>query len=253
MIPLLLAFLETARSVLRRTALIALILFFISLSVLTSSRVAVYGILLIGLLYLLRRPPLRISDVVSIAIVGAILLLIPVTNRLMNLLLSIDPRFATTILLTGSTLIRLNLALISFDMLFATFGAGIGGGNFPVTLDNTSTYSHRFTAAITDPHNWWLEILSEYGIIVFTLYAGFLAHLYLKSRVASRRQFAPIVPHLPLFFLAFALSGIGPSSFVNQSWQWLYLATIVIAATNTIRAPRNRNQLASANGSAISN
>lgn len=235
-LPVLLATLENIRAQLARTSMIALILVISFLSVLTTSRIAVYGFLLIGVAYLFRRPRLTATDIASIAIAGFLLAFLPVTQRLVSLLMSTDLRYITTILLQGSTLIRLNLAVIGIDMLVSTSGFGVGGGNFAPTLDAALQYSHLFTSGIIDPHNWWIEILSEYGIVMFSLYFGFLFFLYLRHRAAVRAQSHPLLHHLPLFLLAFLLAGVGPSSFVNLSWQWLYMAIIVVATCGATTA-----------------
>lgn len=235
--PVLLSTLENTRAQLARTSLIVLILAIAFLSVLTTSRIAIYGLLLTGAAYLFRRPRLTATDIASILVVAALLALLPITQRLFSLLTSIDPRFATTILLQGSTLIRLNLGLIGVDLVRSSFGAGVGGGNFASTLATTREYSHLFTSGITDPHNWWIEILSEYGIVMFLLYSGFLWSLYLRHRAATRTQPTPFMRYLPLSLLAFVLAGIGPSSFVNLSWQWLYVA-IMVMATSTAPRPQ---------------
>ena len=235
-LPVLLATLENVRAQLARTALIALILLLAFLGILTTSRIAVYGFVLTGIVYAFRRPRLTGTDIASIAIAGILLAFLPVTQRLVSLFTSTDLRYITTVLLQGSTLIRLNLATIGIDLLVSSFGLGVGGGNFAPTLQATIQYSHLFTSGIIDPHNWWIEILSEYGIVMFCLYCGFLFFLYLRHRAAERAGLRPSLHHLPLFLLAFALAGVGPSSFVNLSWQWLYVAIIVIATPGAMRA-----------------
>ena len=231
-LPVLFATLENLRAQLARTSLIALILVISFLAILTTSRIAVYGFLLTGIVYLFRRPRLTGTDVASIAFAGIMLAFLPITQRLFSLLTSSDLRYITTVLLQGSTLIRLNLAVIGIDMLVSTSGFGVGGGNFAPILDTTHQYSHLYTSGIIDPHNWWIEILSEYGIVMFGLYFGFLVFLYSRHRAALRARVDPVLHHLPLFLMAFALAGIGPSSFVNLSWQWLYIAIIVIATSS---------------------
>ncbi len=240
-LPVLLAILENARAQLARTALIGLILLLAFLSILTTSRTAVYGFLLTGIAYLFRRPRLTATDIASIAIAGILLAFLPATQRLVSLFTSTDLLYLTTILLEGSTLVRFNLAMIGIDMLVSTYGFGVGGGNFAPTLDATLRYSHLFTSGIIDPHNWWIEVLSEYGIVMFCLYFGFLFFLYLRHRAAVRARFQPVVHHWPLFLLAFVLAGVGPSSFVNLSWQWLYVAIIVIAASGAPAPRANRS------------
>jgi len=235
-LPVLLATLDNLRAQLARTALIGFILLLAFLSVLSTSRIAIYGFLITGIVYLFRRPRLTAIDMISIAFVGGLLALLPVTQRLFSLLTSIDPRYATTLLVQGSTLIRLNLAIIGIDMLVSTSGFGVGGGNFASTLDATREYSHLYTTGIIDPHNWWIEILSEYGLVMFCLYFGFLWVLYLRHRAVVRARIRPSLRHLPLFLLAFFLAGIGPSSFVNLSWQWLYVAIMVIATSSATGA-----------------
>lgn len=231
-VPVLLHVLENARAPAARASLVVFIALVLLMSVLTTSRVAVYGILLIGALYLLRRPHITKSDVATVLILAALIVLMPATNRLLSFLASIDSRFVTTFILHGSTLIRLNLFQIGVDMTTASFGAGVGGGNYPVILANTHTYSDYFTSGIIDPHNWWIEILSEYGVIIFSAYSMFLVLLYLRQRAALKQHLQPAIRHLPLFFVAFVLSGVGPSSFINLSWQWLYLAVLVVASSN---------------------
>ena len=230
-IPLLFATLDNLRTPILRFSTIFFACLLVFFSVITASRVAIYGIILVTLLYLLRRPSLRTSDIASFLIVAALIPLIPFTNALLSLLTSIDPRFLTTFVWQGSNLIRLNLALLGFDMLADTFGAGVGGHNFAIMLTSTSAYSRRFTASVVDPHNWWIEILTEYGVVIFFTYIFYLSYVYLTYRRSSHNLPISYARHVPLFFVAFIISGLSPSTFVNVSWQWLYIAIIIIAAS----------------------
>lgn len=63
-----------------------------------------------------------------------------------------------------STSIRKNLILNGFDFFIESKGKGVGAGNFKTYIQNKKG---RFdTDSIVSPHNWAIEILSQYGILI---------------------------------------------------------------------------------------
>ena len=66
-----------------------------------------------------------------------------------------------------SDIIRLNLIKSGWDFLTETCFMGVGAGNIEYWMANKS---HIYMMGYTNMHNWYMEILVGYGIIVFTLF-----------------------------------------------------------------------------------
>ena len=75
---------------------------------------------------------------------------------------------------TASVEIRINLIKNSLLCLQKSFGFGIGAGNAEYCIEN---YGKYWTKGIINVHNWWFEILTEYGIFVFGGYLIFYLNL----------------------------------------------------------------------------
>ena len=58
-------------------------------------------------------------------------------------------------------------------LLFLYSAIGFGVGNAEYYMANFAKY---YTAGIINPHNWWLEILVDYGILVFVGYIYYILY-----------------------------------------------------------------------------
>ena len=84
-----------------------------------------------------------------------------------------------------SSFIRMNLYLDELYATFQSFMLGVGPGNFQYNI-----YPQFNTLGIINPHNWWLEILCQYGFLVFIGYCCFycLYGLSLVHDLPSRQK-----------------------------------------------------------------
>ncbi len=125
---------------------------------------------------------------------------------------------------TGSVAIRANLARSGLSFLYSTGGFGVGAGNAEYWMANFAPYE---TAGILNPHNWWLELLINYGILIFTGYIMFyiglvraLWRIWKQTAWGKRR----ICETLLLSLVGFSIASISPSSVMAFAPQWLLFA-----------------------------
>ncbi|MFI3252360.1 MAG: O-antigen ligase family protein [bacterium] len=125
----------------------------------------------------------------------------------------------------NSNTIRYNLTLNSLYFTSKTFFLGVGAGNFEYWITNFSLVS---TSGITNSHNWWLEILSEYGIIVLTGYLIYIFKIYQETKKDSNDKFSESFRYcIFLFLITFSIGCISPSSILEMEWLWLLFALII--------------------------
>jgi len=125
----------------------------------------------------------------------------------------------------GSTGVRINLIRNSFIFLARTGGFGVGAGNAEYWMGNFPVYNTR---GITDPHNWWNEILVNYGIFIFAgyvlLYLGLIRRLYEIYPHLSDRTERMIDEALLVALVGFFFASISASSIMTLRFQWFLFA-----------------------------
>lgn len=131
----------------------------------------------------------------------------------------------------GSGKVRVNLALNGLMFLKDSAGFGVGAGNYNSWVRENSyfsTSSRNHPTPVLFPHNWWIELLSEYGLIVFVFYLLFFVMLYTRvvqtyrrCDSASGKKMGQI---LILALSGFVISCMGPGYFTAFRTQWFLLA-----------------------------
>jgi teichuronic acid biosynthesis protein TuaE len=126
---------------------------------------------------------------------------------------------------TGSAAIRMNLMRNGLLFLYSTAGFGVGAGNAEYWMANFARYD---TAGILNPHNWWLEILINYGIFIFVGYIAFYVRLLFNlwrgwCRAKDRTE-RMIVEAIMVALVGFAIASISSSSIMAFHPQWLLFA-----------------------------
>jgi len=138
----------------------------------------------------------------------------------------------------GSTGIRINLIKNSLIFLVRTAGFGVGAGNAEYWMANFQVYD---TYGILNPHNWWAEILVDYGIFVFAgyilFYLGLIARLYIIHRRLGDRTEKMICEALLVALAGFFLASISSSSIMALRPQW-FLFAFALAFLNYQRIKR---------------
>jgi len=127
--------------------------------------------------------------------------------------------------IAGSVGIRMNLVRNGLLFLYSTVGFGVGAGNFVYYMAN---FAHYDTAGGLSPHNWWLEILVNYGIFIFigyvTFYIGIVLNLWKTYRIKQTREEKMICEALLVSLVGFFFASISSSSIMAFKPQWLLFA-----------------------------
>jgi len=126
---------------------------------------------------------------------------------------------------SNSLAVRVNLFKEGLRLLVATKGAGAGPGNFEVWVASRAASETR---GVTSPHNWWLELLAEYGVLIFTAYLLFYFDLLRRLWRDWRRHW--LSRALALALAVFPLAAAGPSSVMTFMPHWLLLALARVQA-----------------------
>jgi len=122
----------------------------------------------------------------------------------------------------NSISIRLNLIRNGLWSLVRTWGLGTGAGNFETWAGKNAPYSTR---GIVNPHNWWIELVSEYGVVIASGYLAFyfsLLRLVWQEWRKARDKWIPEAMGLAL--AVFPLAALSPSSSLEYYPHWLLLA-----------------------------
>ena len=123
-----------------------------------------------------------------------------------------------------SNLIRINLIKNGLYFLEETYGFGVGAGNLYDWLGEKSIY---FIGGVRFIHNWYVEILATFGVILFIFYIIF--HTKILLILFKERNNKKIwEKHNIIFisFVIFSITSISSSSNVFSEWVWMYLVFV---------------------------
>ena len=119
----------------------------------------------------------------------------------------------------GSLYQRLTIYVESIGAVLKTHGLGLG----PAGFTSYFLVGEHMTKLI-NPHNYWLEILSQYGIAVFGLYVGvYIREVWLVFKIYRERHCAEAAIIVAMC-ASFIVASIAPSSFLTYQYQWIVIA-----------------------------
>jgi O-antigen ligase len=116
---------------------------------------------------------------------------------------------------------RLKLIACGWDALWNSGLFGVGAGNFKPTM------KLNYHLELTSPHNLFLEIGVQYGLIILLLFIGLLVRLFLKQKVNIDKSAKFIV--LSSLFM-FPLSSSIDSGYILTAGVWLFIASLHVMA-----------------------
>ena len=132
----------------------------------------------------------------------------------------------------GSATMRLNLLRDGMVFLERSNGAGVGPANFPHMMRiGQGPYPAEW---IVYPHNFWMEVASQYGLPVFLLLMGWLIFATSRSwkvragaiaRGDDNARYAAEAMLLGLVGYVFAAGE--NSSYIPQQTNWMFLASVL--------------------------
>jgi len=125
---------------------------------------------------------------------------------------------------------RLQLLQIGGRLLLESRGLGVGPGNSGLLIRQVKSEGR------TDLHNWWMELLVDYGVAGFLAFAGFYVWLWIsvlgrwRTLPDGRERYLAEVAMVSL--ATFALGSIVPSSIAPHPYPWMLfgLALALVSA-----------------------
>jgi teichuronic acid biosynthesis protein TuaE len=125
----------------------------------------------------------------------------------------------------GSVAVRLNLIKNGLHFLYSTAGFGVGPGNLEYYMANRAIYD---TSGILNIHNWWFEVLINYGIFIFLGYLffffGIIRSLWRVWKKSIDRNEKMLAEALFISLVGFLISSISSSSIMAVTAHWLLYA-----------------------------
>ncbi len=206
-----------------RALSIALLLSSACLLVQTGSRANIAGLLLSLFVFIvIKAIEKKRIHIVLIVVVSLLLLLILLYPGGLSGLL---PQNADA--LSVSDQARLRLIVNGLHFVSATYGFGVGAGNIGYWLANRPKY----VTYLTLMHNWWIEILATYGVVIFILYNIFYWRLFRsmlkKYRHSGKGPEAAIAIAFASFMAGFVIAGISSSTHMTNEWLWVFWGLLI--------------------------
>lgn len=125
----------------------------------------------------------------------------------------------------GSVEVRLNLAKNVSFFLLDSYGFGVGAGNITYIMDK---YKVFYTKNISNVHNWWLELLANYGFLFFGSYLIFYFSIMFSLWKIYKRLEHPaqkmICEALLVSLVSFSIASVSSSSIIAFQPMWLLFA-----------------------------
>jgi O-antigen ligase len=117
---------------------------------------------------------------------------------------------------------RFDIIIEGLKVLLDYYFFGVGSQNFQNLMQKNSTLD------ITTPHNLFLELLVEYGLIVF------VSFLFLLYKIYSNSKKADIISNyiVSLGLLTFPIVSFINSTYISGVNMWVFLASLAVIADN---------------------
>lgn len=136
---------------------------------------------------------------------------------------------------------RLGLYKNGLWMVGNSAGLGVGPGNFEVVM--ASGDAPYDAGGVIDPHNLYLEIASQYGLLVFVSFVLWIAACFRACWGAARRGIGVTRSWgiaMSAAVAGNAVSALANSSYLPGSINWVFLATLFLVAVTIERGAQNR-------------
>lgn len=136
----------------------------------------------------------------------------------------------------GSVSKRWNLMLAGLWLLVGSGGLGVGPGGFEAVLRQRLVPFD--TGGLVNPHNFWIEVVSQYGVPVFGAFVLWI--LYLAHKVNRKRRRSVLDPEafqtrqvavtVLVGLVGYLFAAVANSTYMVQSTNWMFWASIVVMA-----------------------
>ncbi|MBZ6526841.1 O-antigen ligase family protein [Aerococcaceae bacterium DSM 111021] len=228
-LPVNLIMLNLSRHSLRRYLYVIPILLTAYLVYRSDSRMILMSFALFFLLVLLlqfrwniKRKYVVTGIVLMLILVIAVIIFIPTINDTVSHLFYLGGDFYNT----GDSR-RMNLWRNGLVFLAETFGFGVGAGNIETWMGRVPFLP---IDEFTNIHNWWLEILVGYGVLVFVLYVMSYG-LLIRSLNRLRHHESKVIRQIAISFIAFLVvyifASITSANNMLIEWHWVYFGIMI--------------------------
>jgi len=171
----------------------------------------------------------KLFIIFSIILLGFVLL---VSNGLIELN-SVFGELRSLNIRNNSINIRIHIVYNSLEYLKNTFGFGVGPGNIEYFLEH---YQYFDINGVFSPHNWWIELPTNYGIFIFfgyiTTYIYFYKKLFSIFKENELNEDKRISSFLLGSLVAFPIASLSPSGMIGKNYHWLLLSFIALYITS---------------------
>ena len=122
-------------------------------------------------------------------------------------------------------------------------GFGVGAGNIDYYIKNYQVYP---ASDHTNVHNWWIEILANYGVFIFIGYLIFYFSLLYKLWKAYNKQINKtekmLCEGILVGLICFFMAAISSSSIIGFRPQWIYFG-FALSLLNYYRIKTRKKRL----------
>ena len=185
---------------------------------------------------------LKLKGKIKMMVIGAsicILIIIALQEQIQDTLIIMRSEMNSVLAIGSqddeSIAVRINLIKNALHFTAQSRGFGVGAGNAEYYMENYKIYP---VGDVTNLHNWWAEILLNYGVFIFTgyvvLYISLLWNLWRIHKRVSDRTERMICESLLVGLVSFFMASIGSSSIIALSPHWIYFG-FVLAFINYYR------------------
>ena len=141
----------------------------------------------------------------------------------------------------GSIAKRFALTMNGIWMVYDTAGLGVGAAGFRQYLaDHDVPFAKGTNPEGYFAHNWWIQLASEYGILVTSGLLGLLVFIGLLAFRAKRAGAPPELRRLAIVTLVglvgYLFYGVVTGTSVRQPVHWMFFASLVVMAAHLYQA-----------------
>lgn len=131
----------------------------------------------------------------------------------------------------GPLMSRVKIYKDGLKAFLASHGLGYGPGSYKAYFSENPGQT-----SILDPHNWWLEIMVKYGILVFAAYLATILTLYVRMIRTYLKNCDELYAVTVAICTGFVIACISPSSFIRAVYQWFIpgLCIVLLRQNNDI-------------------
>lgn len=118
----------------------------------------------------------------------------------------------------GSLFFRINTYLESIsEMFIQSKGLGLGAGSFTNYFSGIAEQKNM----MSNPHSFWVEILVQYGVVIFMLFVAILVVILCRLIMKIVKEDNKIYAVIIAMGTAFIFASFAPSSYLTNSYYWL--------------------------------